>query len=36
MVERSEEDTAHLKSKIDAYKGGRAKDQVKKATGAKR
>jgi hypothetical protein len=35
MVERSEEDTAHLKSKINAYKGGRPKDPGK-ATDAKK
>jgi hypothetical protein len=35
MVERSEEDMAHLKSKIDKYKGGRAKDQDQ-ATGKKK
>jgi hypothetical protein len=35
MVERSAEDTAHLKSKIDAYKGGRSKDKGQ-ATGAKK
>jgi hypothetical protein len=35
MVERSEEDTAHLKSKIDSYKGGRAKNKDQ-ATGVKK
>jgi hypothetical protein len=35
MVERSEEDTAHLKSKIGTYKGGRAKDKDQ-ATGEKK
>jgi hypothetical protein len=29
MVQRSEEDVAHLKSKLDTYKAGRAKDQDK-------
>jgi hypothetical protein len=35
MVEQSEEELAHLKSKMDSYKGGRAKDKGQ-ATGAKK